>query len=267
MRPDPEAVARRIAEIAETTMLPRYGKLAAHEISEKSGPNDLVTEVDRETEAALKAALHDLDPRAGFVGEELAAEHPEAVAAIEGPGRFWIVDPLDGTRNFVRGEPEFGTIVAYVENGETVMGWIFAAPERAMVMAEKGGGAFRDGVRLDPAPQREAVPTGLRSTGWLTPDWRDRLVGPLRANTTSRASHCSAYAYIHLAEGAYDFKLASRIHPWDHAAGALILAEAGGAVGFLDDETPYRPRDSADRPLLIAAPGRDWRALAGLLLG
>ena len=66
--------------------------------------------------------------------------------------------------------------------------------------------------------------------------------------------------------GEVDFKLSSRIHPWDHAAGALILDELGGRAAFLGTGAPYTPQDSIDAPLLATAPGRDWDEIAGRLL-
>jgi fructose-1,6-bisphosphatase/inositol monophosphatase family enzyme len=214
----------------------------------------------------LKKALSALAPGAGFVGEESAAADPSIVAALSGEGAFWIVDPLDGTRNFVNGTPEFGTIVAYVENGATLMGWIYAAPEHRCAVAVKGEGVMWDGVPPVIASPSNNPPLGLRSMGWLTPEWRDRLTVSLRRNTQSRPGHCSAYAYLKLMTGEVDFKLSSRIHPWDHAAGALILSELGGRAAFLESAQTYTPRDTIDAPLLATAPGRNWADVAGRLL-
>lgn len=265
MKPDPVHVAAVIAEIAAAEIAPHFGKLEKDAIRQKSSATDLVTRVDEAAEAALMKALGALDPGAAFVGEEAAAANPAIVAALSGPGRFWVVDPLDGTRNFVNGAPEFGTIVAYVADGETLMGFIHAVPENACAIAVRGEGVSWKGaapVIADGA----ATPLGLRSTGWLTPEWRERLTASLRRNVDSRPGHCSAYAYLKLMKGEVDFKLSSRIHPWDHAAGALILAELGGRAAFLDRGECYSPRDTIDAPLLAAAPGRNWNDIAQRLL-
>ncbi len=265
MRPDPVRVARAIAEVAATEIAPFFGKLPKEAVRQKSSPTDLVTRVDEAAEAALKRVLGALDPGAGFVGEEAAAADPAIVAALSGPGRFWIVDPLDGTRNFVNGTPEFGTIVAYVENGRTLMGFIHAAPEDACAIAVRGEGVTWKGSAPTAAPASDP-PQGLRSTGWLTPEWRDRLAQRLRRNLASKPGHCSAYAYIKLMTGAADFTLSSRIQPWDHAAGALILEVLGGRAAFLASGEAYAPQDSVDAPLLATAPDRDWTEIARRLL-
>lgn len=266
MRPDPSRVAAVIAEVAAAEIAPYFGRLPKEAVREKSSATDLVTRVDEAAEAALRRALGALDPGAGFVGEEAAAADPSIVAALSGPGRFWIVDPLDGTRNFVNGTPEFGTIVAYVENGRTLMGFIHAVPDNDCAIAVRGGGVSWKGSAPVTASPAHEPPRGLRSTGWLTPEWRDRLTQSLRRNTASRPGHCSAYAYLKLMTGEVDFKLSSRIHPWDHAAGALILEELGGRAAFLAGGEEYSPRDSVDAPLIATAPGRDWTDVARRLL-
>ncbi len=266
MIPDPYSVAAVISEIAANEIAPHFGKLEKEAVRYKSSATDLVTRVDEAAEAALEKALGALAPGAGFVGEEAAAADPSIVAALSGPGRFWIVDPLDGTRNFVNGEPEFGTIVAYVEDGRTLMGFIHAIPAQATAVAVRGEGVRWNGAAPIVAPAIAEPPQGLRSTGWLTPEWRDRLTSALRRNLASKPAHCSAYAYLKLMTGEEDFELSSRIHPWDHAAGALILDEIGGRTAFLATGAPYAPQDSIDAPLLATAPGRSWDDIARRLL-
>lgn len=262
---DPAHVGALIAEIAEAEIAPRYGRLSEEEIREKSGPNDLVTEVDEATEAALKKALLGVRPDAVFIGEEAAAKDPSLVEKLGRDGAFWIVDPLDGTRNFVRGVDEFGTIVAFVEDGETRMGWIYAVPEKAIAIAERGSGAEWRGERIAPrAPQGDKL-VALRSLGWAPPARADHLRSLLKDRFESRPGYCSAYAYLLLARGLVDFKLSSRIHPWDHVAGALIVKEIGGKTAFLDSGEDYPPMPSLDALLLGTAPGRDWRAIAEAL--
>jgi fructose-1,6-bisphosphatase/inositol monophosphatase family enzyme len=267
MRPDPHNVAALIAEIAQDEIAPYFGKLTADAVREKSAPGDLVTIVDEAAERALRLALKGLVPSASFIGEEAAAADPSIVDALRGEGAFWIVDPLDGTRNFVRGEPEFGTIVAYAENGRTLMGWIHAIPDAATAIGVSGAGVEWRGERLSPERRVADPPEGYRSTGWLSPAWKDRLVEALRSKVRSRPGNCAAYAYLALLRGETDFNLSSRVHPWDHAAGALMLAEASGAVRWLERGDDYAPAPSRDAPLLATAPGRSWIDIAGRLLG
>lgn len=262
---DPEKVAALIADIAQTEIAPRYRKLQKHEIREKSGPNDLVTEVDEATERALRAALMDIRPDAAFVGEESAAADPAIGEALRRGGAAWIVDPLDGTRNFVTGVDEFGTIVAFVEHGRAQMGWIYSVPERKIAIGVRGEGATWDGEKIVAKKPPLGSLVALRSLGFLPPQRADYMRGLLKENFDSRPGYCSAYAYIALACGEVDCKISSRIHPWDHVAGALLVEEAGGRVAWLDDGSEYAPAPSTDRLLLGTAPGRDWEKAAEIL--
>jgi fructose-1,6-bisphosphatase/inositol monophosphatase family enzyme len=258
---DAEAVAARIGDIAEAEIMSRFGSLEPGEIREKSGPSDLVTVVDEAVEKALRAALHDIRPDAAFVGEETAARDPAVAQAIGMADAVFIVDPLDGTRNFIRGVKEFGVIVALVEKGEARMGWIYAAPTRQCAIAVAGDGASCGG---EPIVTRPTAPRlrALRSLGWLPQPRQERLRARIVTEFESAPGHCSAYAYLKLARGEFDLNVSSRIHPWDHVAGALLLSELGGRTAFLDSGANYAPRETVDAPLLATAPGRDWADIA-----
>ena len=264
---DPERVSAVIAEIAETEIAARFGRLAKGDIDTKTGPNDFVTEADRAAEERLKTAFRDIYPGAVFVGEESVAETPALLDALDDEGAFWIVDPLDGTRNFVQGRAEFGTIVALVDKGEIRAGWIYAVPDRKMAVGARGEGVFWAGERLGAVDPEAFVETsGYRAIGNLMEPWKTEMVLRLRAGFDTEPMRCSAYVYIHLVRGLKAFALYSRVHPWDHAAGVMMLREIGGRAEYLDDGAPYAPRPVQGRPLLVAGAEEVWRAVsAGLL--
>ena len=114
---DPNEVADIIRDVAAREIMPRYGQLAASEIGTKTGPSDFVTEADIAAEKSLRAGLTRLLPGAGFVGEESYTHSEAEQAALADAEAYWIVDPIDGTRNFVQGRKEFGSIVALVVGG------------------------------------------------------------------------------------------------------------------------------------------------------
>ncbi|MGE0183330.1 MAG: inositol monophosphatase [Parvularculaceae bacterium] len=265
MKFDVERVRDAIAEIVDREMMSRYRRLDPDAVRAKESPTDLVTIVDLAMERDLEKALGAFAPGAAFVGEEAAAADPSILDRIRSADSCWIVDPLDGTRNYVNHVDEFGTIVAYVERGETLASWIFAAPLGECAIGARGQGVLWRGEQVRVKAQETETPTGLRSTGWLKPEWRDRIVANLKDRTCSRSGHCAAYAYLKLIRGEVDFKFSSRINPWDHAAGALMLSELGGAARWLDDGGDYRPGPSIDRPYLATAPGRDWDEIGSRL--
>lgn len=256
---DPEKVAGVIEEIAEEEIAARFGKLAKHQIDTKTSPSDFVTEADLAAEKKLAAALSDFYPGAAFIGEERAALDPALVSKLEfAKGAFWIVDPLDGTRNFVQGRPQFGTIVALVVDGETRNGWIYAIPDKGFAIGEKGEGATWRGQRLGPVAPSNGPLTGYRAIGNMIEPWKSQIVPRLRENFETETMHCSAYAYVELIQGNRDFALYSRAHPWDHAAGVLMLTEVGGRAEYLDNGAPYAPVATQGRPLLAAGNEENW---------
>ncbi|MEM9494484.1 MAG: inositol monophosphatase family protein [Pseudomonadota bacterium] len=259
---DPGAVASLIAEIAEEHISPRYRKLAEGDIQTKSGPNDFVTEADLAAEAALEQALRGLYPGAAFIGEEGAARNPAILNDVQKQGAAWIVDPLDGTRNFIQGRDEFGTIVALVEGGKTRMGWIYAIPDKKCLIAQEGAGAEWAGKSLAPLASANGELRGLRAVGALEAPWKDTLAPQLRAGYETTSVRCSAYGYIKMALGERDFALYGRVHPWDHAAGVLTLEEIGGRAGYLDNQAPYTPENVIGRPFLVAGAKDRWDAVS-----
>jgi len=267
---DPEKVSRVIAEIAEQEIAPRFGKLSDAEIGVKSGPNDFVTKADLAAEARLEKALGEIRPGATFIGEEGSAADPALLSKLDGDGAYWIVDPLDGTRNFVQGRKEYGTIVALVENHEIRAGWIYAIPDKSCAIAVKGDGATWRGEALARDEHVEALAMrplkGYRAVGGMASPWKERLVPRLREAFETQSVRCSAYAYINMARGLQDFALYSRARPWDHAAGVLLLSEIGGRAEYLDDGAGYVPRPTFGRPLLVARSTAIWATVRDAML-
>ncbi|MGB8180917.1 MAG: inositol monophosphatase [Stellaceae bacterium] len=250
--PDPEAVARLIRETAQSVILPRFGTLKREDVREKA-PGDLVTIADLETERRLAARLTEFAPGSAILGEEAVATDPGRMSLAATCDSLWIVDPVDGTANFARGQPGFAVIVAYVERGRTHGGWIFDPLGDRLVWAQAGAGAWSNGrrLRVTPAPPQPVGAAYGRTAG------RVRLAKAIeQAGMRTRNVGSSGIEYINLALGEAHFALHSRSLPWDHAAGMLIAAEAGGRAAFLD-ETHYTP-GIHDRPVLAASDAFCW---------
>lgn len=158
--------AVRAAAAAE--IMPRFRQLAADEIVEKSGPHDLVTVADRLAEEHLTAALTRLLPGSVVVGEEAVHADPAVYDALGGDAPVWIVDPVDGTRQFVRGEPGFCTLVALAHRGELLASWTYAAALDEMAIAVRGRGATLDG---EPIRAGSPVPGAVLHVAMSHPDY------------------------------------------------------------------------------------------------
>jgi fructose-1,6-bisphosphatase/inositol monophosphatase family enzyme len=248
---DSQRVAELMRETAAAELLPRFRNLAQHEIREKK-PGDLVTVADVASEQRLASGLAKILPGVAVVGEEAVEADPSLVDLIGRPGEAcWIVDPLDGTANFAAGRDRFAMIVCLVHDRETIGGWILDVPNDRMAAAEKGKGVTLEGVavhgKVPAGPPNGVLGDRVRKEfdRQLSETQRARL-GEL---TTLR---CAGREYIEILTGRFSFSLYRMTKPWDHAAGALMLTEAGGnALRF--NGKPYRPADPMESGIVAAS--------------
>ena len=269
-----DRVGAHIATVADEVIRPRFRSLADHEVSEKA-PDDLVTIADTEAEAALHDALSAVLPGVPVVGEEAVSDDASVLDALAAD-RVWIVDPIDGTGNFVAGDPNYGVMVALVDHGVAVAAWIHRPEWASMLVAERGGGASLDGVALHHEDRPVAVGDliGAIKPRYLPPDVAPLIterVDRLRANQDGTNS--AAIEYVRVAAGepsgvrlpVPDFVFYWMTRPWDHTAGSLIVEEAGGWSRRLDG-TPYGPTQHTSG-LLVATTPSVWREVRSTVLG
>ena len=256
---DLEVVARHIAEVAAEEIMPRFGRLALSDIQEKK-PGDLVTAADTAVERRLTPLFRDLVPGSLVVGEEATAADPDVINSLKGESAVWVIDPVDGTSNFAAGIPIFGVMVALIRKGEVLAGWIHDPLRERTLMAEAGGGAHIDGLRVHVAKPAEPI----RMAGNIAFHTGERAQAALLARNADKVGsiinlRCAAADYFNLSEGRTHFALFNRTWPWDHAPGWFLHREAGGYGRYLDGR-PYEPLDIHGR-LLLAPDETSWRRL------
>jgi len=130
--PDVDTVTALIDDVVQTLVLPKFSRLLLGDIESKStplDPDDVVTIVDRQVEERLSSALTALAPSAAIIGEEAVHSRPELLRLLASNGPLWIIDPIDGTKNFAAGDDGFGVMLAWVVGGRTEAAWI-ALPAR-----------------------------------------------------------------------------------------------------------------------------------------
>lgn len=260
-----DQVGELMREMACRVILPRFARLRDDEISEKS-PGEIVTAVDRIVEGRLTAGLQSLLPGSFVVGEERVAANPTVMEHIDDE-TIWLVDPLDGTANFVAGSPRFAMMVALLSAGETIRSWLLDVSADRLAVAERGAGAFIEGRRIR-APLY--CPTigelrGAALTRYMPVELRAAIEARLPAiGEVLGSMPCAGLDYPAVATAAQHFALFWRTLPWDHAPGALLVMEAGGQVARLDGK-PYRPGDG-QKGLLVAANPDIWDAAYTALL-
>jgi fructose-1,6-bisphosphatase/inositol monophosphatase family enzyme len=231
-----DRVERIVREVAAEIVLPKFRTLAAHEILEKGG-GETVTVADRASEAALAYRLKELLPEALVVGEEETAANPGVLDHLLGEAPVWVIDPIDGTGNFAAGREPFGIMVALVRKGRPVLSVIYEPVPDRISLAEEGAGATVDGHRavMATGPIDTATLRGSVLVKYLPPDLRAHVQARLgRIGKALPGHHCAAREYPDVVRDVQNFTLFWRAHPWDHAAGALLVREAGGVVRRFD---------------------------------
>ncbi|MEI5686894.1 inositol monophosphatase family protein [Sphingomonas kyungheensis] len=262
--PHHEAVVTLMRRVAAEIVLPRFRNLGADEIEEKAA-DDMVTVADRLSEAALTEGLAALDPTIRVIGEEAVAADARLVAGIE-HGRAWIIDPIDGTNNYASGIATFGIMIALVEDGETVAGWILDPVTDRLCHAIRGGGAHVDGRRVTAQPSGGERPSAVLATYHLDAATEAELCARAgRVFTVAPMPRCAAEQYARLVLGTNDIALFQKTLPWDHAAGSLLLREAGGVVRW-PDGSDYHVADQR-RGMVAAASPALWDEAVAVLFG
>ena len=139
---DTAAVTAAIREVADTEILPKFRALADDEIIEKR-PGDVVTVADRLAEQALTRIFRAANPDCLVVGEEGIYADPTPLKALPTADLAWVIDPIDGTRNFASGSPDFAVMVAEVRSGVTTRGWIWQPQFGRGYVVERGAGVLK----------------------------------------------------------------------------------------------------------------------------
>ncbi|HHB77742.1 MAG TPA: inositol monophosphatase [Saprospiraceae bacterium] len=207
------------------------GKVKAHHITDKS-LNNLVSYVDKTAELLLVKNLKEILPQAGFLTEE------KTVAQDDKPLR-WIIDPLDGTTNFLFGLPIYSVSIALTQDEEILIGAIFIPELDELFSATKNGGAFLNDRPIK-VSRTQTIDTSLAATGfpYFKFEYMDFYMSLLekyiRSTRGVRRLGSAAVDLAYVACGRFDFYFEMELNPWDIAAGLLIVAEAGGQTSNFD---------------------------------
>jgi len=254
-----------VRAVARAEIMPHFRRLAPGEVQAKTGPLDLVTVADEAAEARLAAGLRARFPGCVVVGEEAASRDEGLLGAVEDAELCFILDPIDGTANFVAGLPLFGTMVAVVRRGSVVAAVIHDPVGDDTAWAIAGEGAWiepasGEAVRLRvAAPAPVAEMSGSASWRFMPEPQKSAFCARLPRVAVASDYRCAAHQYRMVAAGHCHFVVFSRLLPWDHAPGVLLHAEAGGYSARLDG-SPYRPA-TLDGGLICAPDRESWEGL------
>lgn len=256
----PSALLNVMGDAAETAarrLRRDFGELENLQVSLK-GPDDFVTSADTQAQASIRDALARARPGYGFLMEEGGSE--------KGDGEnLWIVDPIDGTANFMRGIPHFAVSIALARRGAVVAGLVLDPVKHETYWTEKGRGAFVNGRRIRVSPRQSlagaAVALGIPHRSRDAHELHLRRQRRVMAEASSlRRLGAASLDLCYVACGKLDAYWETGLSPWDLAAAMLAVTEAGGiASGIGDGEDPLRTGE-----VVAGAPGAHG-ALLGIL--
>jgi len=221
------SAAQLAADRAATFLLAQEGRLAPEDWAEKRR-SDFVTEVDIAAERLIAGVLQDAVSASRVVGEELSPDAGQ-------DGLCWIVDPLDGTTNFLHRFPAYAVSIAAALDGEPLVGVVVNVPAGVRYHAVLGGGAWRDGAPISVStvtdPKHALIGTGFPYSEMdQLPLYRRQFEAVIRGSGGLRRPGSAALDLCDVAAGRFDGFWELALSPWDVAAGALLVREAGGIV-------------------------------------
>jgi myo-inositol-1(or 4)-monophosphatase len=207
---------------------------------EAKGPADFVSDIDRNAEAAIVDTLLTAYPNHGIVAEEGSG----ATRGNAGSSHQWIIDPLDGTTNFLHGVPQYAVSIALAVDGAVTQGVVYDCAKNDLFTATRGAGAFLNNRRIR-VSKRDRLRDALIGTGLPFREDSDfelalsqlRAIMPKTAGI--RRAGAAALDLAWVAAGYYDGFWEMKLNRWDMAAGALLVLEAGGLVTGIDGEDTW----------------------------
>lgn len=254
-----------LAEASERAVMPRFRQLREGDVIEKA-KDEIVTVADREAEAIIERGLLALLPGSRVVGEEACAANPALLQGLD-RGVVWLVDPLDGTANFVAGRPVFAVMASLLVEGEAVGAWVLNPVSGERWRAERGNGCFCDGQRMRVPQERVSLQEarGAVLSRFLPAGLKQQVEAKLGlVGEALPGARCAGVEYPAIITGQQQFAMFYRTLAWDHVPGTLLLQEAGGHVARYDGSA-YRAADEGVG-LLSAVDEPLWQALRAALL-
>ncbi len=223
------AVMIKAAKKAAGSLRRDFGEVENLQVSKK-GPADFVSTADMKAEKTIREELSRARPGFGFLMEESGVH-----AADDGETRRWLVDPLDGTSNFLHGLPHFAVSIALEERGQVVAGVVYDPVKDELFAAERGAGAFLNDRRLRVSARTRLdealIATGIPFKGTPGhPRFLAELEAVMPAVAGVRRWGTASLDLAYVAAGRFDGFWERNLNPWDIAAGALLVREAGGLV-------------------------------------
>ena len=222
---------------ASRSLIRDFGELENLQVSSK-GPGDFVSSADKRTEKTIIEELQKAHPEYGIITEETGIINKSNIK------NRWIIDPIDGTMNFLNGIPQFAISIAYEEDNEIICGVIFNPITNEMFCAEKGNGAYLNNTRIRVSNKKKLkdallVTGGPKGASKIKNEIYSEYINISNNVSNIRKFGSAALDMAYVACGRFDGYWQRELNYWDIAAGVIILREAGGFIDFFEDDISY----------------------------
>lgn len=250
-----DLISELIKDVADQEIIPRFRNLKEDEVIFKE-PGEFVTSADLAAEFAISEGIRDLYPQAVVTGEEDISKNPMRLVELLSSECGFLIDPIDGTNNYIKGDERYAVMAVALQNGEVAASWIYLPASDLLAVAEKGAGAYLNGTRrtVKAAPNDLSEMIGAAHINRMPDEQKKKAKANLNKIKKNRPAFCAGYDYVALTEGETHFSAYHRTLLWDHLPGTLLYTEAGGYARTLDGEL-YTSRN--DGSGLLCAPDKN----------
>ena len=223
-------------DLSKKYILPKFKNLKHNDVKYKNN-KDIVTSVDIEVEEKLNKILSKMIPNSLFIGEELYNKKPEILNFYSQNQYCWTVDPIDGTNNFVKGKDNFAIMLALTFKEKILQSWIFKPLNSEFSYAINDGGAYINGKKFIIKKNTSLFNCiGSISSKYWEDDFKECIIKLKKKFQNINSYGCIGLEYIDIIKSLRDFTILSKLSPWDHLPGILMINESGGSVSHFDNE-------------------------------
>ena len=259
-----------LVEVNKSIILKYYKNLSSKHIDTKSSDDDFVSIADKESEIYIVKNLIGFLNINQYIGEETSYSNKDDHKLLKKNGLYWVIDPIDGTKNYINGKNEFCSMISLVFNSIPIASFVYCPLKDLLVYAFKGFGTYSLKIKTKKVDQlriqQDSFPNivGSGGTKGIQEPLRQKVLQNLRKYTNRLFIGSAGIEAIMLASNETQFVFHGRVTPWDHSPLDLIIKESGGCVYMLNDKTEFNI--FSEGPILAASNDQIWENIRSLAL-
>ena len=263
-------ISELLVEVNKSIILKYYKNLSSKHIDTKSSDDDFVSIADKESEIYIVKNLIGFLNINQYIGEETSYSNKDDHKLLKKNGLYWVIDPIDGTKNYINGKNEFCSMISLVFNSIPIASFVYCPLKDLLVYAFKGFGTYSLEIKTKKINQLRIQQdsfsniVGSGGTKGIQEPLRQKVLQNLRKYTNRLFIGSAGIEAIMLASNETQFVFHGRVTPWDHSPLDLIIKESGGCVYMLNDKTEFNI--FSEGPILAASNDQIWVNIRSLAL-